>query len=308
MQSFSPSFPSSPEFHIQPEPFLRICRYAQYGTDFPRLFYNALSLLDSKEGSDSFHLLFRFQTLCRECLALTDKWPRLIRKLSSFEEHLSDFCKETVAAIRNLPAAEQCRMQALSDSMRRQLVDMQKSAADEAADSLRFQKKVDNIRRQMENEIQPQAAVFRKMLDAQENLVIQNQWMRCEIPNCGFLKDNPVVRGLMQSLERASSQQEADQIWNGLHQTAADLWNHVQDAFTYVGAISQDLDQIGADIRGLNVLWTSTGMYLRSIEEALSAAVDSQKLLIIRSQLEICATQCENTARICQDFAKQLNV
>ncbi len=307
LQAASPGSLTLPaEFHFQTEPFLRVLNYAQSTLELPRLFYNALSLLDSKEGCNSFHLLFQFQTLCHEWLLLAKEGSRLFEKLSRFEEQLSHFCLEEAAAIQNLPAAEQCKTGILSDTMRSQLCDMHQQTVAQAKSSLHFQNQADDIRRQMENDIQPQAAIFRKMLDAQPALLFENQWKRFEIPYCGFLKDNPVVSGFIRRLTNASSKQESEQIWNSLHQTAEALWNEIQDAFSHIGALSQDLMQISADIRGLNVLWTSTGQYLSSMEQTLSAAADSKRLLGVRSQLEICAGQCENTVRFCQSFAKQL--
>lgn len=294
------------EFNFQTEPFLRVLSYAQSTLNLPRLFFNALSLLDSKEGSNSFHLLFQFQSLCHEWLFLTKEGSKLFRELSDFEEQLSHFCMEEAAAIRNLPAMEQCKTGILSKTMQDQLCDMRQQTASQAKASLHFQKQVDDVRKQMENDIQPQAAIFRKMLDAQPALLFENPWKRFEIPYCGFLKENPVVSDFLRELANASSYQESERIWNSLHQTAEALWNEVQDAFSHIGALNQDLMQISTDIRGLNILWTSTRQYLSSIEQALSAAADSKRLLGVRSQLEICAGQCDNTARVCQSFAKQL--
>lgn len=298
----------TPSFSIQfqADRFLRICRYAQASLDLPRLFYNALSLLDSQEGSDSFHLLFQFQSLCHEWNSLSGETVKLLQNLSAYGAHLSHFCREEAAVIKALPPAEQCQTGFLPDSMHAALCDMHRQAVRQAQDSLRFQHKADSIRRCAENDLQPQAAVFKKMLDAQPSLAFKSQWLEFEIPHCGFLKDHPVVSSLIRDLENASSESEARSIWDGLQETAQSLWSGVQDAFTHMGTLDEELAGAGSDIRQLNALWTSAGQYLDSIRQALSAALDSGRLLTIRSQLELCASQWESIARSCQDFAAQL--
>lgn len=310
MNTFDISLSGSSEkreetFRFQTERFLRLCRCAQRSLDLPLLFFNALSLWDAHQGGKSYDLLVQFQSLCRECLRLRDRCSDLFQGLSQFGGCLSVFCQDTAASIKELPMSQQCT-EILSPDMRRQIAQMHEQAEYQARSSNSFLAESDCIRIQMDNEIQPYAAVFRQMLDAQPPLVVDTRWEHVEVRHCGFLAKNPAVDGLIRSLRDARTAEEAAKSRVGLHNVAERLWMQVEEALTSVGNLNEDLIQTSADIRSLNTMWASMGQYLDDIVQSLSGAMDSSSLMIVRSHLDSCAGQWKTIAAASQDIVKQL--
>lgn len=290
---------------FQTERFLRVCRCAQCSLDLPLLFFNALSLWDAHQGGNSYALLVRFQSLCRDWLRLSGSCVNLFQDLFHFGDSLSAFCEKTIANIQALPPLQQCT-EVLTPYMRYQLAQMHTRAEYAVQNSTHFLDDARSIRNRMDNEIHPHAAVFQQMLNAQPPLIINTKWEHIEVEHCGFLAKNPAIDGLISSLKAARTAEDAARSLAGLHNVAERLWTQVQDALTSIGSLDGEFDQISMDIRSLNVFWTSTGQYLDDIEQSLSGAMDSSRLLSVRSRLESCAGQWKSIAEASQDIVKQL--
>lgn len=280
--------------------------YARCGRELPTGLFTTLAVLDAGCGLSAHHFLFELKDHCNQWAGLEKGLLKAMKSLTGFGTDFSKFCSETSGRIRALPILCQAAKQAEGNKWRARAKDavaaLRRQVGARERESGQLLRNMDRFREVMDNTIVPQSDTIRKALGALGPLELDTPWFRVTVEHCGFLADNPVVRGFVRDLRAAGTEEEAGRIRTSLELTARPIWERMLGAFSQLDETGVAVADAAVGVRNLDTLWTAVTIYLDGIGCELEHAEEAQRLLLLANGLDACAASWTSLA----DYGRQL--
>lgn len=271
----------------------RIKSYVRCGLQLPAGLFPSLAVMDAACGTSAHRFLFELKTHCGQWAALERALLKAVEELSAFGVPFSKFCSETSAQIRALPILRQCANPDARGGVGRGVLkaaaSLRRQAEMRERASKRLLGELERFQTTMDETIVPQSGAVCGALGQLEPLVLDVRGYRVTVEHCGFLADDPVVKGFVRDLEHAGSEDALRRVRESLELTAKPIWEGLLHAFSRLDETGAAVAGAVAGGRNLNVLWAAILRYLESVIDELEHAGDAKRLVLLANGLGACA-------------------
>lgn len=277
---------------------LKIKRYVHCGMSLPSSLYPALAVMDAACGLDSHRFLFDLKTHCGQWAPIERNLLRAGDALSAFGTDFSRFCGDTSARIRALPILTQasCGDVGWRAAANRALAALCRQAQAQRRDCGRLLQQTDSFRAFMDNAILPQSDAVRAALQGLAPLELELPGCRVSVPHCGFLAEDPVVRGFVRDFQNARDDAERQRLRESFFAMVEPLWTRMFTVFSSLEETGAAVVDAAAGIRNLDVLWNAVTLYLDELGNSLGRAEETERLLLLANALDSCMDAWDSVA------------